>query len=55
MSALMADIRDAGALVIDEDTLVFEDEFDADLTPVACIDDVYVTYVPTSFPCEFNS
>ncbi|MEU3563903.1 MULTISPECIES: SflA family class IV lanthipeptide [unclassified Kitasatospora] len=55
MSALMTDIRDAGLLDIDEDAIVFEDELDADLTPVACIDDVWVTYVPTSFPCEFNS
>ncbi|GAA3040360.1 hypothetical protein GCM10010519_75350 [Streptomyces lactacystinicus] len=55
MSAVMTDIRDAGLLDIDEDAIVFEDEFDADLTPVACIDDVWVTYVPTSFPCESNS
>ncbi|RKT20121.1 hypothetical protein BX285_4602 [Streptomyces sp. 1114.5] len=55
MSALVADIRDAGLLDIDEDTIVFEDEFDADLAPVACLADPWVTYVPTRFPCEFNA
>ncbi|MFG2907495.1 SflA family class IV lanthipeptide [Kitasatospora sp. NPDC048286] len=55
MSALMTDIRDAGPLEIDEDAILFEDEFDADLTPVACLADPWVTYVPTRFPCEFNS
>ncbi|MGW7583490.1 SflA family class IV lanthipeptide [Kitasatospora sp. NPDC054768] len=55
MSAVMTDVRDAGLLDIDEDAIVFEDELDADLTPVACLADPWVTYVPTRFPCEFNS
>ncbi|WP_199807811.1 SflA family class IV lanthipeptide [Streptomyces sp. NRRL S-350] len=55
MSALVTDIRDAGLLDIDEDAIVFEDEFDADLAPVACLADPWVTYVPTRFPCEMNA
>ncbi|MFF2659945.1 SflA family class IV lanthipeptide [Kitasatospora sp. NPDC058032] len=55
MSAQVLEIRDAGLLEIDEDTIAFEDEFDADLAPVACIDDPWVTYVPTRFECGLNS
>ncbi|WP_316528566.1 SflA family class IV lanthipeptide [Kitasatospora brasiliensis] len=51
----MTDVRDAGPLEIDEDAIVFEDTFDVDLAPVACLADPWVTYVPTRFPCEFNS
>ncbi|MED7950317.1 MULTISPECIES: SflA family class IV lanthipeptide [unclassified Streptomyces] len=55
MSALALDIRDAGLLDIDDETITFEDEFDADLAPVACLADPWVTYVPTRFECAVNS
>ncbi|MEV6974068.1 SflA family class IV lanthipeptide [Kitasatospora sp. NPDC093806] len=55
MSAQVLDIRDAGLLDIDDEIIAFEDELDADLAPVACIDDVWVTYVPTQYECAFNS
>lgn len=46
------EIRDAGPLDVDDEAITFEDEFDADLTPAACLADPWVTYVPTRFPCE---
>ncbi|MER7580579.1 SflA family class IV lanthipeptide [Kitasatospora sp. NPDC097691] len=52
MNALVTDIRDAGPLDIDEDAIAFEDALDADLTPVACPADPWVTYVPTRFPSQ---
>ncbi|GAA1222622.1 hypothetical protein GCM10009665_11080 [Kitasatospora nipponensis] len=47
MSALVLDVRDAGTIDIDDEVIAFEDEFDADLAPAACLADPYVTYVPT--------
>ncbi|MFD4400516.1 SflA family class IV lanthipeptide [Kitasatospora sp. NPDC058397] len=54
MSAVVTEIRDAGLLDIDEDVIVFEDEHDADLAPVACLADPWVTYVPTRFDCAVD-
>ncbi|MER6396639.1 SflA family class IV lanthipeptide [Kitasatospora sp. NPDC059973] len=55
MSALVLDIRDAGLLDIDDEVIAFEDEFDADLAPAACLDDPFVTYVPTRFDCAVDA
>ncbi|MEU1424774.1 MULTISPECIES: SflA family class IV lanthipeptide [unclassified Kitasatospora] len=55
MSALVLDIRDAGLLDIDDEVIAFEDEFDADLAPAACLADPFVTYVPTRFDCAVDA
>ncbi|MFD7904079.1 SflA family class IV lanthipeptide [Kitasatospora sp. NPDC057904] len=55
MTASMLEIHDAGLLEIDEAGIVFEDEFDADLAPAACLADPFVTWVPTRFPCGGDS
>jgi hypothetical protein len=55
MTASILEIRDAGLLDVDEEGIAFEDEFDADLAPAACLDDPFVTWVPTRFPCGGDS
>ncbi|RKE17750.1 SflA family class IV lanthipeptide [Streptomyces sp. TLI_171] len=52
--ATLAEIRDAGPLVVDDETLLFEDDDRAELDPTACLADPWVT-ATTRIACDFNS
>ncbi|MDJ0384210.1 SflA family class IV lanthipeptide [Streptomyces sp. G-G2] len=48
------EVRDAGPLEVDEESIVFEDDDRSDLEPTACLADPWVT-ATTRFACENNS
>ncbi|MER7673377.1 SflA family class IV lanthipeptide [Kitasatospora sp. NPDC058162] len=51
---MIEEIRDAGPLLVDDETIAFEDDDRADREATACLADPWVT-ATTRFACDFNS
>ncbi|MFF0295316.1 SflA family class IV lanthipeptide [Kitasatospora sp. NPDC004615] len=49
--ATLTEIRDAGPLLVDDDSLLFEDDDRADHDPTACLVDPWVT-ATTRIACD---
>ncbi|MEV7602152.1 SflA family class IV lanthipeptide [Kitasatospora sp. NPDC089797] len=53
-ATMTEEIRDAGPLLIDDETVRFEDDDHGDREATACLADPWVT-ATTRFACDFNS